>query len=253
MIARVVKPLQLESFPVDDPRAIRANRSLRRINALARNAAIVAEEGLRPWRNRSACQLVQIGAGDGAFMLSIAKKAARLTPRARVMLVDNNHGATGKTLEAIHALGWQAQTVNADPLDWLMQSDSPVFDVVFANMYLFRFEETRLTRLLSEIAKRTYRFVACEPRRARHVLASCALLRLLACDKVARSDAAASVQAGFRDRELSRLWPQSRGWRVREEPRGMFSHCFVASSGRFRDEASGYPLAGRDSRQGTSD
>jgi hypothetical protein len=38
-----------------------------------------------------------------------------------------------------------------------------------------------------------------------------------------------SVHAGFRGSELSALWPRHpKGWRLREYPAGLFSHCLRA-------------------------
>jgi hypothetical protein len=45
---------------------------------------------------------------------------------------------------------------------------------------------------------------------------------------VTRHDAAISVRAGFRDRELSELWPDQAGWRLSEAPAPPFGHLFVA-------------------------
>jgi hypothetical protein len=52
------------------------------------------------------------------------------------------------------------------------------------------------------------------------------MLFALACNSITRHDAVASVRAGFRGRELSRLW--GGGWRLREGPAFPFTHCFLA-------------------------
>jgi len=50
---------------------------------------------------------------------------------------------------------------------------------------------------------------------------------LMGCNAVTRHDARVSVRAGFRDDELSRLWP-SGGWTLEERGAPPFSHLFVA-------------------------
>ena len=64
--------------------------------------------------------------------------------------------------------------------------------------------------------QQTRRFIACEPRRSRTALAGASLLRLIGCNDVTIHDADISVRAGFRDRELSRLWPHDSGWQLTE-------------------------------------
>jgi len=51
---------------------------------------------------------------------------------------------------------------------------------------------------------------------------------LLGAGKVARFDAVVSVRAGFRERELSALWPQGGRWDLAEYDAGLFSHCLLA-------------------------
>jgi hypothetical protein len=37
------------------------------------------------------------------------------------------------------------------------------------------------------------------------------------------------VRAGFRDGELTALWPEVAAWHVEERARGLFSHSFAAA------------------------
>jgi hypothetical protein len=55
---------------------------------------------------------------------------------------------------------------------------------------------------------------------------------VLGANAVTRADAVLSVQAGFRENELSALWPKTAGWSLQEEASGAFSHCFRATRGR---------------------
>jgi len=47
-------------------------------------------------------------------------------------------------------------------------------------------------------------------------------------DSVTVHDARISVRAGFRDTELSSIWPGEREWTLKEQKAGRFTHCFVA-------------------------
>ncbi len=58
------------------------------------------------------------------------------------------------------------------------------------------------------------------------------LLVLIGCSAVTRHDARVSVEAGFRDRELSACWPAREDFRLLEVGAGAFSHAFVARRGR---------------------
>jgi hypothetical protein len=51
---------------------------------------------------------------------------------------------------------------------------------------------------------------------------------VLGANDVTRHDAVASVRAGFRERELSALWPQDRAWTLRECGVFPFTHAFRA-------------------------
>ena len=68
---RQLTPELLDSLSVDDPRAIASRRDLVWVNALMFQSTIMAglfRQHLAPDRLR----LLEIGAGDGAFMLSVA-------------------------------------------------------------------------------------------------------------------------------------------------------------------------------------
>ncbi|HEU4708590.1 MAG TPA: hypothetical protein VFS17_04690, partial [Methylophilaceae bacterium] len=73
-------------------------------------------------------------------------------------------------------------------------------------------------------------FVACEPRRSWFALGGSRLVGLLGANDVTREDAVLSVKAGFRERELSSLWPHAgHSWELHECAAGLFSHCFIAT------------------------
>jgi hypothetical protein len=110
---------------------------------------------------------------------------------------------------------------------WLEQS-APVVDVMFANLFLHHFPNQSLSALLRLTAVRTNLFIACEPRRSPFALTASRLLWLVGCNAITRHDAPVSVRAGFVGHELSALWPADNKWEVREQPAGLWGHCFMA-------------------------
>jgi hypothetical protein len=223
---RRVEPEWLDELPAQDARAVRSRRDLRRINTLMANARIVAGE------LRGACAggirtMAEIGAGDGALAVTLPR-ALRNDTSVDLELVDRQDVVPRETLQALAAEGWRARSVCADVFDWLRQPGPATLDAMVANLFLHHFEGERLVELLRLVSTRTRVFVACEPRRSGFALAGARMVGLIGCNDVSRHDAVASVHAGFRDFELSSLWPDRGAWTLREGPRGPFSHCFVA-------------------------
>jgi hypothetical protein len=171
--------------------------------------------------------VLEIGCGDGTFMLRVARNLARSWPGVRLALLDRQSIVRPETVAAIEALGWRAEPVAADVLDYLEGNREP-FDVVSANLFLHHFGEKRLETLLDLIAARSRGFAACEPRRAALALAASRLVGVIGCNDVTRHDAFASVKAGFAGTELSNTWPTRAGWTLREWRSGPFSHSFTA-------------------------
>jgi hypothetical protein len=224
-MTRRVEPEWLDVLPSADPRAMRSRRDLVRVNALMTNASIVAD-ALRGSLPAGPGTIAEIGAGDGAFALRVARalpgRAATFT------LLDQQAIVSSGTRAGFERLGCGAHPVQADVFDWLADPATPRFDAVVANLFLHHFESGSLSKMLTGIAERANVFVACEPRRSRTALVGSHLLGLIGCNDVTRHDAVASVVAGFHGRELSALWPASSGWTLDEGPRGLFSHLFVA-------------------------
>ncbi|MEP7068338.1 MAG: class I SAM-dependent methyltransferase [Usitatibacter sp.] len=246
-MARRVEPEWLDHLPAHDPRALRSRRDLLRINGLMGNAAIIAAElkvgsgthSRRPDedacttaasnadRTRPHFQLAEIGAGDGGFLLRVAHALGARDVDA--ILVDRKDAVTGATRAQFAARSWRARSVEADVFDWLRAT--PPVDAIVANLFLHHFEPPRLAEMLALAAQRARLFVACEPRRSTFALNGARLLGLVGCNDVSRHDAVVSVRAGFRDAEISAMWPGGGAWSVQEGARGLFSHVFAASRG----------------------
>jgi SAM-dependent methyltransferase len=233
-MTRRVDPEWLDELPAHDPRAQRSRRDLVRINALMGNAAIVASELQKPGTDLNYRQMTnevcprfsiaEIGAGDGGFLLRVAR--ALEAREADAILVDRKNIVSAPTRAAFGERGWRAHVVEADVFDWLRST--PSVDAIVANLFLHHFEPPRLAEMLALVSARARIFVACEPRRSAFALNGARLLGFVGCNDVSRHDAVVSVRAGFRDGEISALWPGDGAWSLHEGARGLFSHGFAA-------------------------
>jgi 2-polyprenyl-3-methyl-5-hydroxy-6-metoxy-1,4-benzoquinol methylase len=224
MEARRLEAEWLDELPADDPRARRSRADLRRVNALMGNARIVAS-ALKPWLAEPPRTLVELGAGDGEFALRVARLVR--APSLDVTLVDRQRIVSSETLGGFKAARVTVDIAQDDVFEWLAR-DGPRFDVVMANLFLHHFEDEPLARMLALAARRARIFVACETRRSAFALAGARMLGAIGCNDVTLHDAAVSVRAGFRDGDISALWPAGASWALREEARGLFSHLFAA-------------------------
>lgn len=217
----------LDELSEDDPRAIRSRQDLGRINRVMGAAGILARaltaEEITPKR------IIELGAGDGSLMLRLAKRLAPRWPAVHVVLLDRQACVTPDTRDAFAMTGWTMEVMQADVADWVSDGAEDQFDVALANLFVHHFDDDQITRLFNAISARADLFVACEPWRAQLPLLASRLVGLLGANEVTRSDAVASVKAGFREKELSSLWPAHPSWRLTEHRAGLFSHLFTAS------------------------
>ncbi|MBA1140838.1 class I SAM-dependent methyltransferase [Mesorhizobium neociceri] len=223
---RHLEPELLDGLPADDPRAIASRRDLVRINALMFQARIMASL-FRANMQTPPQRILEIGAGDGKFMLTVARLMARRWPNVEIVMVDRIDLIGKDVCNTFAELGWRAQPVTADIFDWTV--DRP-FDLVCANLILHHFDDTRLLELLARIMTMAPVLVATEPLRAKVPLVATRLLPLIGACAVTLNDAAQSVRAGFRGTELSQLWQLSGGTPVIEGRRGLFTQAFVGAS-----------------------
>ena len=223
---RVVEVEWLDELPASDSRASRSRRDLRRINALMGNASLVTAS-LRQAKDAGEIHyLAELGAGDGSFALSLARRLSSVAQLREVTLVDQTAFANGSARGEFAKLGCALKVIQADVFDWL--AGARAVDVIVANLFLHHFEHEPLQKLLHLAASRSRVFIACEPRRSSMSLAGSRLLGLIGCNDVTRHDAVVSVRAGFSGRELSMHWPKHREWILEERSAGVFSHLFVA-------------------------
>jgi hypothetical protein len=223
-VKRIVQPELLDTLPADDPRAVRSRRDLRRINAWMRNYTIMANALHTAANSHTPKQIVELGAGDGDFLLRVAQKIFPCWPDVAVTLLDRQKNVSAETLALFTSFGWRAEAVVGDVFDWWQ---NPA-EIVAINLFLHHFEDARLAELLRVVSERAGSFVAVEPRRACWPLFCSRLLWAIGCNSVTRHDALVSVRAGFSGDELSALWPDKKNWQLTERRAGPFSHLFIA-------------------------
>ncbi|HEX7859643.1 MAG TPA: class I SAM-dependent methyltransferase [Verrucomicrobiae bacterium] len=223
---RVVEPEILDQLAANDPEALRSRRDLKRLNWWMRNQTHVARAiTVLP---RPPQTILEIGAGDGTFTLNLLHRIQSTAPRGRITLLDMKPAIAAATLNAFGNLGWQPELVTADLHEWLQQGGE-TFDLIFANLFLHHLDDPTLRRIFATCAQRCRAFIACEPRRWLPSIISTRLLWAIGCSPVTMHDGYASVRAGFRDLELTHLWPANSPFTTHESDPGWASHLFTAT------------------------
>ena len=226
---RKVEPEILDALDSDDPRAIQSRRALRRLNYLMRHASIFDEQ-LGLGRGRFAPRRVlDLGSGDGWVLYEILSRLPMSDGDREVVLVDRRPCVSTGVLGALESMGWTVRIEVADVVEWISRRwRGRRFDCCFINLMLHHFRDREIRTLFHGIQKRARSLAACEPRRSARSLLASHSVRWVGCDEVTQHDAVASVRAGFREDELTQLWPRQRSWLVQERPVGLFSHYFWA-------------------------
>lgn len=226
---RSLVPEILDGLAADDARAIRSRRDLARINALMFQAPIMASL-MRKFLARPPGRILEIGAGDGTFMLKVARRMARDWRQVELTMLDRIGLATPKLAADFAGLGWTIETITADVFDWAERADGRAFDAITVNLFLHHFNDAALLRLFSLLRPKAPLILATEPLRAGFALVAARLLPAIGVNDATRHDAVESVRAGFRGHELSDLWAAAGGNPLEERRAGPFSHVFVGAS-----------------------
>jgi 2-polyprenyl-3-methyl-5-hydroxy-6-metoxy-1,4-benzoquinol methylase len=183
----------------------------------------------------SPLRVLELGAGDGTLMLSIARKMAQQWPAVELTLLDRIAIIEADTRAGFARVGWSLQILTLDVLEWAaaaVPGPALPWDVIASNHFIHHFENRILGELLSTIAGQCNMFIASEPRRARVPLIGSHLIGAIGANSVTRKDAVLSVHAGFDNAELSALWPRGHGdWDLHERAAGLFTHFFRATRG----------------------
>ena len=236
LLPRRVQDELLDGMAATDPVAARSRRDLQRVHRFMRTRTslvyrlrqIVPAPG-QPLR------VLELGAGDGTLLLGVARELAPAWPAVELTLLDRQALVADATVADYARYGWTAGSSVIDVLDWARATTNAPsgaasrWDVVIANLFLHHFDGPELTRVLGAIAASTNELLACEPRRSWLALAGSHLIGVLGVNAVTRVDAVLSVHAGFRQRELTALWPMTSNWNLQEAASGAFLHCFRAT------------------------
>ncbi|RWF31141.1 MAG: methyltransferase domain-containing protein [Mesorhizobium sp.] len=225
---RSLIPEILDGLAADDPRARASRRDLRRINALMLQARIMASL-LRKFVPKPPGRILEIGAGDGTFMLAVARRMVKQWPRVELTLLDRVDVLTAELSVDFDRLGWTVAGITADVFDWAERAGGSRYDAITVNLFLHHFDDAGLLRLFSLLAPKAPLLLATEPLRSMPALVAAGLLRAIGVNDVTRHDAAQSVRAGFRGNELSALWLKVNGMPLEERRAGPFSHVFVGA------------------------
>jgi SAM-dependent methyltransferase len=235
---RKVSAETLDHLSENDPRAMHSRRDLQRVHRVMGTRSIVcnALNQLVPQLSSSRLRVLELGAGDGTLMLSVARALGPEWTAVDLTLLDRQALVEQKTVEAYEKANWKVDIEVADVTDWITNSfraqrdeESDRWDLIVVNLFLHHFEGAILFNLLDAIAGSSSRFFACEPHRSYFALVSSHLIGALGANAVTREDAVLSVHAGFQGTEITKLWQQTgRRWKVSEYSAGLFSHCFSA-------------------------
>jgi hypothetical protein len=238
MMARRVAPERLDHLAVDDPAAQRSRLDLQRLHRFMGTRSIVQHamrDMLVTQRLARPMRVLELGAGDGSLMLSVARSVSRAWRHVELTLLDRQALVAPATIAAYARHGWTAVTLTEDALAWAADPDQGRWDLIVCNLFLHHFEGRELDALLGAVAQRSERFLACEPRRAWGAWAGSHLVGLIGANAVTREDAVLSVRAGFLGQELAGLWPgPPQDWVLQDYAAGLFSQCLRADRAALR-------------------
>jgi hypothetical protein len=223
---RRVEPELLDTLPPGDPAAMRSRQDLRRVNAWMRNPQIMARALRENAVGPAPHSILELGAGDGDFLLAVARQLSPAWTGTRAVLLDRQLRLSPATGEGFRAVNWPVAVSTEDVFDW--EPPAAHHSVIIANLFLHHFAEAKLAELLQKIAGATRLFIAVEPRRMPWPAFGGLLLALIGCNHVTRHDGTVSIRAGFAGREISGLWPHHDRWQITERRSGCFSHLFIA-------------------------
>lgn len=225
---RIVEPELLDELPPRDPRALRSRRDLRLLNLTMGHPQLMGDALSEHLHTPNPPRIVELGAGDGHFLLNVARRLQPKWPSAEATLVDRLDSFDPAIRERFNSLGWGARTDIKTASEWLRQSRPGIADAIISNLFLHQFQNAELAEMLRLAARSAGVLIALEPRRSWLTRTTGRLLWMIGCSPVTRHDADISIRAGFSGSELSAIWPDAENWELTERSAGLFSHLFIA-------------------------
>ena len=227
MNPRRITPEILDSLPSSDPDAQASRRDLQRLHSILGQKKLWLRWFREKYTNRPPSSLVDLGSGDGHLL-------SRILPLAfpsggggtRLFFVDRQPSVADSSLDQLRRQNWLPTIIDCEVLEWARQA--PPADLILSNLFLHHLSVEKLRELFLHLARITPLFAAAEPARNWPASFGCRLLPLLGCHPVTLHDSRVSVAAGFRDEELSELWPKLPLWHTSESASGLFTHFFSA-------------------------
>src|SRR3989442_4855365 len=144
-------PEWLDQLPPDDEGAVASRNDLRRINRLMGHVRLLVDAWRQNDPDRWVNTVVDLGAGDGTFLLECAGALSSSSGPFKVILVDRVNLVTPKTLDGFRELGWNAEVVTGDVFDWLTRAHATNAAFV-ANLFLHHFNHDQLKILFERIS-----------------------------------------------------------------------------------------------------
>jgi tRNA G46 methylase TrmB len=121
-LTRCVEREWLDVLQPDDPRAIRSRNDLKRINAWMLQSSIMERALIKSCGENTPHTLLDLGSGDGTFMLRVARRLAPHWQNVTAILLDRQNIVSADTLQRFRTLPWNAEPIAADVLDFLRQA-----------------------------------------------------------------------------------------------------------------------------------
>ena len=161
-MSRSVVPELLDSLAVDDPTAMRSRRDLQRVHQAmgTRGILLQAFADFRIERRSGPLRILELGAGDGSLMLSVARAMQPSWAPVELTLLDCQDLIDAPMIANYVRLGWLANARVCDVHHWATEmilasacGKPPArWDLIVVNLFLHHFDRDSLCRLLSAVA-----------------------------------------------------------------------------------------------------
>src|SRR5262249_10673736 len=108
-LPRRLEPEWLDHLPADDPRAMSSRRDLTPVNSFMGNASRMAAAVFEYSAGKTPRTIVDLGSGDGQFMLQVARRLAPRWQDVSVILLDQQNIVSQATRAGFATLGWRVE------------------------------------------------------------------------------------------------------------------------------------------------